>query len=679
MTESAARPYASLVVGFKDWGLERLELSLRTIRDALVQTSHEIVIADYGSTDGDAVAEVAARSGARYERVSTHGEWSRSRALNAGVRTSRGGIILATDADMLFSPGALDRVVEQLDRHPHEIVILQCRDLPTGHTHETVAREGLDWERFAAIGHLRPRWGMGGLVGIRRDLWGRLRGWDERMHTYGGEDMDLARRAQRLGARIDWLDEPGIAMYHVWHPSSGASAARSPDANSAVAANRRIRDEDQTFARNITRARYLPDDLPPLVTVVVDGESGAGSSDALERTLVSILGQSILDLEVLVSGSLPAVGSAAWGPRVRGLGDESPTPRGTFTAVARAGEIWADAHLETLLSAWIPGTGLMSSSTAELLIGPGGESLGDLTAATGTVPSARATIVRTSLLPTDAELTTRGWPTVVRSVAATGAGWVVRPEAHHVAAVTAEDSERLRDERIDDAVALTGTLARCSFTLPDLPAPSVVALGIRADAVLDGDGLRLTVDLAESHDIERAEAVVHGMGSESWTISSIRTRTGDVLHSESVWSGYDLRAAVVVWRELDAFGASTSFDRIEHDGDARTASPVDPVSLIRTVDASDTATDAAESLWIAASTTRQDVEPTHAAMAAWSQAELVVDRVVEVQSEESIWVLTRLQDATLAEAWTRAASLTAARSVSVIELRDHDDRAEATR
>lgn len=665
MSTTTAQPRTSVVIGFKDWGLERLELSLQTIQESLAQTPHEIVIVDYGSSDTDAIAEVASRAGAHHERVRTHGEWSRSRALNAGVRASRGDIILATDADMLFSPGALDRVTEKLENRPQEIVILQCRDLPTGYSHDVVSREGVDWGRFATIGHLRPRWGMGGLVGVRRELWERLRGWDERMHTYGGEDIDFAQRAQRIGARIDWLDEPGVAMYHVWHPSSSASASRSPAAAAAVAANRRIRDKDLTFARNRTAARYLPQDLPPLVSIIVEA---AEDSEELERTLVTVLGQSIRDIEVIVDDNLSV---DAWGPQVR-LASSSSGPRGTFTAVARAGEIWAADHLESLLAAWVPGAGLLTARTADLVVDDDGKPLGEMAAAVEDSPSLRSTMVRTSILPSEADLSSRGWPAAVRAAAATGAEWITLPEIRHLTVTTVDSIEHLHDERADDATLLSTVLHRCGLSLPELPAPRIVDLGVLADVAINRGEIRLRADLAGATDLPSARSLVRE--TLAWRVTSIRTTGGDVLRSECVWQGDDLPYAARVRRELEDLGASVSV--LSASSSPRSALvDVDPVSLVRSQEAGDSETQG-PGLWIAASVEPDGFDITHRTLDAASPVELLMDRVVESQGEETTWVLARLRDASLPEAWATAAEVTSALTVSVIELRESDDQKE---
>ena len=57
-------PLVSVIIGFKDWGLERLELSIRSIHDSLEGIQHEVVISDYGSEDTASIAESAQRAGA---------------------------------------------------------------------------------------------------------------------------------------------------------------------------------------------------------------------------------------------------------------------------------------------------------------------------------------------------------------------------------------------------------------------------------------------------------------------------------------------------------------------------------------------------------------------------------------------------------------------------------------
>ncbi len=86
-------------------------------------------------------------------------------------------------------------------------------------------------------------------------------------------------------------------MYHVWHPSTAARHALSPEESAAVEANKKIMREDKTFVRNVTGWAHRPPDAPPLVSVVV---ATYNRSALLRDALHSIQAQTVQDFEVVV-------------------------------------------------------------------------------------------------------------------------------------------------------------------------------------------------------------------------------------------------------------------------------------------------------------------------------------------------------------------------------------------
>lgn len=287
-------PTASVVIGFKDWGLDRLARCIDSVRHSFGGVSAEVIVSDYGSSDGPSVAETTRSAGAAYVRTDTDGTWSRSRALNAGFAAASGTQFFATDADMIFTPGALESVSRRLTENPGEAIILQCRDLPVGIGTEPQAQ--VDWSVCEASATIRPRWGMGGLVATQRETFLQLGGYDERMHTYGGEDIDYAKRLRRHGIPINWFDQPGVRMFHVWHPSSRIAASLDAQAEAAIAENRRIHTEDHTVVRNVAGSASLDDQRAPVVSVL------ARADTATSRELATVLAQTVPLIELLVIG-----------------------------------------------------------------------------------------------------------------------------------------------------------------------------------------------------------------------------------------------------------------------------------------------------------------------------------------------------------------------------------------
>jgi GT2 family glycosyltransferase len=238
-----------VVIGFRDWGLRRVELAVRSIQESFGRYSGEVILSDYGSTEQEANRALADRLGLKY--VYTKDEvWSRSRALNAGVAESSGDLLVSTDADMLFSPHAFERICEIFENDPGSAYFLQCRDLPEGMDDEVVDGMPGEWDHFERVSRLRPRWGMGGMMAISREGFAKIRGFDERLHTYGGEDIDFARRAGRAGYRTNWIEDPKVRMYHIWHPPTRKQVEKSEEGAKAIEFNRNIYYNDKTFVRN---------------------------------------------------------------------------------------------------------------------------------------------------------------------------------------------------------------------------------------------------------------------------------------------------------------------------------------------------------------------------------------------------------------------------------------------
>jgi len=293
MSDERRPPAVSIIVGFRNWGLNRLALSIESIAKSLGDLSHEIIVSDFGSADRAGNKASIEALGAKYVFTES-AVWSRARALNTGIDRARASVIMCTDADMLFSPGTLRSVYEALSA-PSSAVFIQCRDLPREWDADGVRENGVDWDRFGEVSSLRPRWGMGGLVAFQRSAFDEVRGFDDRMEIYGGEDLDFAQRLQRNGVRIVWLDRPDVRMYHIWHPSSSVNASEDAASKTAVQANTKIVEKDPSVLRNLTKVRAHV--VGPEVSVVI---STFNRSQVLEESMASVLAQSFADFELIV-------------------------------------------------------------------------------------------------------------------------------------------------------------------------------------------------------------------------------------------------------------------------------------------------------------------------------------------------------------------------------------------
>ena len=150
----------SVVICFRDWGLDRLALALRSHAASTMRKELEVVVSDYGSKDAESVRRIVQTHGGVYIRTEVDGPWSRSRALNAGIAHARGGMVITTDADMLFTPEAHSLIRDHLLSDPHSVQLLQCRDLLPA-----FSASAIGWSKFfSSISRTTLRSRLGGVM-----------------------------------------------------------------------------------------------------------------------------------------------------------------------------------------------------------------------------------------------------------------------------------------------------------------------------------------------------------------------------------------------------------------------------------------------------------------------------------------------------------------------------------
>lgn len=295
----------SVVIGFKDWGLERLELSVNSLHAAFGDLNGEIIISDFGSTDWEPIQKLAERSGARYHRSPDAEGWSRSRSINAGYAVARGRVLVATDADMLFSPTSMQRIVERIDSDPNLSVVLQCRDLPEGYSHSNPKVLEQDWETLELVSQIRPRWGMGGMFAATHKRVMDVGGYDNRMHTYGGEDLDFAQRIRRSGSGLLWIEDPEVRMYHIWHPPTIGTVGATKAGTEAINYNRSILKNDQSWKRNLGASEWrISGSSPACSIILIPGDDQSQLAEAVYALTEQL--DVVLDIQILGSRSFLA-------------------------------------------------------------------------------------------------------------------------------------------------------------------------------------------------------------------------------------------------------------------------------------------------------------------------------------------------------------------------------------
>ncbi|MBI4921062.1 MAG: glycosyltransferase [Devosia nanyangense] len=280
----------SIVIGFRDWGLDRLKTSLGSHRRKCPDA--EIVLVDFGSQDGAPVEALARSLSVKYLRREGP-VWSRSRALNDGIDAASNPIVVITDADIIFTADVYEQCIRQIEADANAFAVVQCWDLPPElHVDDTVAASDQTLAQHATI---RPRWGVGGCSAFRKSAWQHMGGLDNRMLAWGGEDTDFFNRLRRSGLRPAWLEGERTRIYHIYHPPTRTIAGGAD----YLVINRNIVKNDASVYRNLVPLEgYVPSArTSDAVDVVIVTKNRAAY---LEACLRSVAAQTVAPASVIV-------------------------------------------------------------------------------------------------------------------------------------------------------------------------------------------------------------------------------------------------------------------------------------------------------------------------------------------------------------------------------------------
>jgi GT2 family glycosyltransferase len=211
-------PALTVVIGFRDRAIDLLERCLASLANQTVPDL-EVVVVDYGSAPAAARAAQATAGKhpfCRYVYSETRGyPWSRSRALNVGVRRAESAFVMTTDVDMIFPPDFVAVLLEHAA--PDRVLYCSPYYLPQHFD---------DWAHLERhLPHLErgDRSQYGGCQCVPTALMQQIRGFDEYYRYWGIEDIDLNHRLKLAGLREVWLNDH-THLFHQWHPHSGFRA-----------------------------------------------------------------------------------------------------------------------------------------------------------------------------------------------------------------------------------------------------------------------------------------------------------------------------------------------------------------------------------------------------------------------------------------------------------------------
>jgi N-acetylglucosaminyl-diphospho-decaprenol L-rhamnosyltransferase len=208
---------------------ETAEMTLRCCASvmAALPAEAEVVVVDDGSTDDSGRRIADAFPALTVLRQPANGGYAV--AVNAGVATSRGELVLLLNSDTLVQPGVLDAFVEAFDRDPQ---------LGVAGAQLVNADGSLQWSAgpvptllwlFVMVSGIAPlfrpfrrrrgapagdvAWVSGAAMMLRRSVWNAIGPLREDFRFYA-QDLDFCMRARRAGWTVRLLGDVRVEHRH---------------------------------------------------------------------------------------------------------------------------------------------------------------------------------------------------------------------------------------------------------------------------------------------------------------------------------------------------------------------------------------------------------------------------------------------------------------------------------
>lgn len=159
----------------------------------------EIIIVDDGSIDNS--KEIIEQNRAKIDKIITL-EKNRGipNAINEGIKISKGEYITNLSQDDRFEPTYLEKAVNKLEQNP-KAGVCAC-DLMTFGSNEMLLKPSCVWTMEA----LRFNTVVWGTSVVRKDVYDKLGGWDDRAQHYS--DWEMWCRICQAGWGLEYIPEP---------------------------------------------------------------------------------------------------------------------------------------------------------------------------------------------------------------------------------------------------------------------------------------------------------------------------------------------------------------------------------------------------------------------------------------------------------------------------------------
>lgn len=202
---------------------DNLRLTLDSIIKSESNLGYEIIVVDDGSIDESTEFLKSDLNRETYKDVillKTKGLGC-ARAKNFGAKFARGKYLFFCDAHVEVSKHWMDNLVNTLEKYNAQLVTSCIEDM----SNSSVQRYGGTWNDELQYMWIEDKpkditetpFAVGGNMGITKEVFKKLNGFDNLFQIYGAEDQELSIKAWLYGYRI--VVNPNVKIRHLFRSS----------------------------------------------------------------------------------------------------------------------------------------------------------------------------------------------------------------------------------------------------------------------------------------------------------------------------------------------------------------------------------------------------------------------------------------------------------------------------
>lgn len=208
------KPKLSIIYPYRNRDTERVERSLNSLFRQQCSAWSEIILIDYGSNEACQLQMQSLLKkfpAVRYIYNHTQGmPWSRSHALNTGIKLAEAEYVFTADADMIFD-SRFSTVMEKLIGSNDAFFFLVGYLPEKFNFTKPITQKDYQKSRSYALG----------LALISKNALIKIGGYDEFYCFWGVEDNDIYSRLLSSGYSCRYY-ETDVLLYHQWHAPANA-------------------------------------------------------------------------------------------------------------------------------------------------------------------------------------------------------------------------------------------------------------------------------------------------------------------------------------------------------------------------------------------------------------------------------------------------------------------------